>query len=108
MNVTLIHERVQLSGCYVPASEPIDSLRRPFTVGREQQRLCMARAGRRARGAAHGRAGRVSDTTAFLYLGEFVELSATSQVFTNPKRRRTEEYVTRRFGCGLYRSCPSP
>jgi phosphate transport system ATP-binding protein len=41
---------------------------------------------------------RVSDYTAFLYLGELVEHGPTTQVFTHPEKRQTEDYVTGRFG----------
>jgi phosphate transport system ATP-binding protein len=43
-------------------------------------------------------AARVSDHTAFFYLGEMVEFGTTKQVFENPKDKRTEDYVTGRFG----------
>jgi phosphate transport system ATP-binding protein len=43
-------------------------------------------------------AARVSDHTAFFYLGRLVELAPTDQLFTAPKEARTEEYVTGRFG----------
>jgi phosphate transport system ATP-binding protein len=43
-------------------------------------------------------AARVSDFTAFMYLGELVEFDATSKVFTTPRDRRTQDYVTGRFG----------
>ena len=43
-------------------------------------------------------AARVSDYTAFLYLGELVEFDLTDTVFTKPARRRTEDYITGRFG----------
>ena len=43
-------------------------------------------------------AARVSDHTAFFYLGQLVELAPTDQLFTAPKEARTEEYVTGRFG----------
>jgi phosphate transport system ATP-binding protein len=43
-------------------------------------------------------AARVSDYTAFFYLGELVEFDLTSHIFTNPKQKRTEDYVTGRFG----------
>ena len=43
-------------------------------------------------------AARVSDYTAYMYLGDLVEFSDTSTVFTNPKRRETEDYITGRFG----------
>ena len=43
-------------------------------------------------------AGRVSDTTAFFYLGELIEYGETKEVFTNPKNPRTQNYITGRFG----------
>jgi phosphate transport system ATP-binding protein len=43
-------------------------------------------------------AARVSDYTAFLYMGELVEYGPTQQLFTNPKEERTESYITGRFG----------
>ncbi len=42
-------------------------------------------------------AGRISDYTAFFYLGELVEFGPTAEVFTNPKDPRTEEYLTGKF-----------
>ena len=43
-------------------------------------------------------AARVSDYTAFLYMGELVEFGPTEKVFTVPRDKRTEEYLTGRFG----------
>ena len=43
-------------------------------------------------------AARCSDQTAFMYLGEVIEVGATAQIFTNPREQRTREYVTGRFG----------
>lgn len=43
-------------------------------------------------------AARVSDFTAFFYLGELIEFGPTEQIFTNPKSKKTEEYITGRFG----------
>ncbi|HET7787899.1 MAG TPA: phosphate ABC transporter ATP-binding protein PstB [Myxococcales bacterium] len=43
-------------------------------------------------------AARVSDATAFFYLGELIEHGPTEQIFTNPKETRTEDYVTGKFG----------
>jgi phosphate transport system ATP-binding protein len=43
-------------------------------------------------------AGRVSDTTAFFYMGELVEHDNTKIIFTNPKNERTQNYITGRFG----------
>ena len=43
-------------------------------------------------------AGRVSDKTAFFYLGELVEFDDTTTIFTNPTHTRTQNYITGRFG----------
>ena len=43
-------------------------------------------------------AARVSDYTAFMYLGELVEYNATKQIFLKPNRKETEDYITGRFG----------
>ncbi len=43
-------------------------------------------------------AGRISDYTAFMYLGRLIEFGPTTQIFTNPKDRQTEDYITGRFG----------
>jgi phosphate transport system ATP-binding protein len=43
-------------------------------------------------------AARVSDFTAFIYLGELVESGPTARMFTGPKDKRTEEYLTGKFG----------
>jgi phosphate transport system ATP-binding protein len=43
-------------------------------------------------------AARVSDRTAFFYLGELVEEGTTEVIFTNPRQQQTEDYVTGKFG----------
>jgi phosphate transport system ATP-binding protein len=43
-------------------------------------------------------AARTADMTAFLYAGELIEYGETRQIFTNPNRRETEDYITGRFG----------
>jgi phosphate transport system ATP-binding protein len=43
-------------------------------------------------------AARVSDYTAFMYLGELVEFSGTNTLFTNPSEKKTEDYITGRYG----------
>jgi phosphate transport system ATP-binding protein len=43
-------------------------------------------------------AARVSDFTAFMYLGELIEFDTTSKMFTAPRDRRTQDYITGRFG----------
>jgi phosphate transport system ATP-binding protein len=43
-------------------------------------------------------AARVSDATAFFYLGQLIEVDATERIFTSPREERTEAYITGRFG----------
>ena len=43
-------------------------------------------------------AARVSDQTAFFYQGELIEAGSTNELFTNPARKQTEDYITGRFG----------
>ncbi|MFA7061567.1 MAG: phosphate ABC transporter ATP-binding protein PstB [Pedobacter sp.] len=43
-------------------------------------------------------AARVSDVTAFFYLGELIEAGVTRKIFTNPEKKQTEDYITGRFG----------
>ncbi|MDH5378046.1 MAG: ATP-binding cassette domain-containing protein, partial [Gammaproteobacteria bacterium] len=43
-------------------------------------------------------AARVSDYTAFMYMGELIEFGDTDSLFTNPKKKQTEDYITGRYG----------
>ena len=43
-------------------------------------------------------AARISDTTVFFLLGELIEVGKTRDIFNSPKDRRTEDYITGRFG----------
>jgi phosphate transport system ATP-binding protein len=43
-------------------------------------------------------AARVSDSTAFMYLGEMIEYGPTRQIFQAPREKLTENYITGRFG----------
>ena len=43
-------------------------------------------------------AARVSDYTAFMYMGELIEYDATNELFTNPTKKQTEDYITGRYG----------
>lgn len=43
-------------------------------------------------------AARVSDYTAFMYMGDLIEFDNTSQLFTNPSKKQTEDYITGRYG----------
>ncbi len=65
--------------------------------GGQQQRLCIART---IAIVTHNmqQAARCADQVAFFYLGEMVECAPAAQIFTSPKQKRTQEYVTGRFG----------
>ena len=43
-------------------------------------------------------AARSSDYTAFMYLGDLIEFDETERIFTHPKQKQTEDYITGRFG----------
>ena len=43
-------------------------------------------------------AARVSEHTAFMYLGELIEFGVTAQIFTSPEKKQTQNYITGRFG----------
>lgn len=43
-------------------------------------------------------AARVSDYTAFMYLGDLIEYKDTDTLFTNPEQKQTEDYITGRYG----------
>jgi phosphate transport system ATP-binding protein len=64
--------------------ELIDELKRDFTIIIVTHNMQQA--------------GRCADSVAFFYLGELVEVGPTSQIFTAPRERRTQEYITGRFG----------
>lgn len=68
----------------VKIEELIAQLRRDFTVVIVTHSMAQA--------------GRVSDRTAFFLLGSIVEVGTTDQIFTRPKDKRTEDYITGRFG----------
>ncbi|MGO8738573.1 phosphate ABC transporter ATP-binding protein PstB [Rhodoblastus sp.] len=64
--------------------ELIDELRRDYTIAIVTHNMQQA--------------VRVSQFTAFMYLGEMVEFDQTDKIFTTPKERRTQDYITGRFG----------
>ena len=78
-----------------PASalDPISTLRVEETLQSLRESYCIAIVTHNLQQAA-----RVSNVTAFMYLGELVEIGPTEQIFTAPRNRRTDDYVTGRFG----------
>lgn len=75
------------------ALDPISTLRIEETLQTLRERFCIAIVTHNLQQAA-----RVSSTTAFMYLGELIEIGPTEQIFTAPRNRRTDDYVTGRFG----------
>ena len=75
------------------ALDPISTLRVEETLQSLRERYCIAIVTHNLQQAA-----RVSNVTAFMYLGDLVEIGPTEQIFTAPKSRRTDDYVTGRFG----------
>jgi phosphate transport system ATP-binding protein len=75
------------------ALDPISTLRIEETLQSLREKYCIAIVTHNLQQAA-----RVSNTTAFMYLGDLVEVGPAEQIFTAPKDRRTDDYVTGRFG----------
>ena len=75
------------------ALDPISTLRVEETLQTLREKYCIVIVTHNLQQAA-----RVSRDTAFMYLGELVETGPTDQMFTSPKDRRTDDYVTGRFG----------
>ncbi|HUN73386.1 MAG TPA: phosphate ABC transporter ATP-binding protein PstB [Steroidobacteraceae bacterium] len=75
------------------ALDPISTLRIEETLQSLRERYCIAIVTHNLQQAA-----RVSNVTAFMYLGELIETGPTEQMFTAPRDRRTDDYVTGRFG----------
>ncbi len=75
------------------ALDPISTLRIEETLQGLREKYCIAIVTHNLQQAA-----RVSNVTAFMYLGELIEMGPTEQIFTAPKNRRTDDYVTGRFG----------
>jgi len=75
------------------ALDPISTLRVEETLQSLREKFCIAVVTHNLQQAA-----RVSNVTAFMYMGELAEIGPTEQMFTSPKNRRTDDYVTGRFG----------
>ena len=75
------------------ALDPISTLRIEETLQSLREQYCIAVVTHNLQQAA-----RVSNVTGFMYLGELIEIGPTEQMFTAPRDRRTDDYVTGRFG----------
>jgi len=75
------------------ALDPISTLRGEETMQALRERYCIAVVTHNLQQAA-----RVSNVTGFMFLGELVEIGPSNQIFTSPKNRKTDDYITGRFG----------
>jgi phosphate transport system ATP-binding protein len=75
------------------ALDPISTLRVEETLQSLREKYCIAIVTHNLQQAA-----RVSNVTGFMYLGELIEMGPTREIFTAPRQRRTDDYVTGRFG----------
>jgi phosphate transport system ATP-binding protein len=88
-----VHPEVILFDEPTAALDPISTLRIEETLQSLRERYCIVIVTHNLQQAA-----RVSNFTGFMYLGELVEMGPTEQLFTAPRDRRTDDYVTGRFG----------
>src|ERR1700755_1102445 len=88
-----LEPEVVLSDEPTAALDPISTLRVEETLQSLREKYCLAIVTHNLQQAA-----RVSNVTAFMYMGELVEIGPTEQMFTSPKDRKTDDYVTGRFG----------
>jgi phosphate transport system ATP-binding protein len=75
------------------ALDPISTLRVEETLQGLREKYCIVVVTHNLQQAA-----RVSNVTGFMYLGELVEIGPSNQIFTSPKNRKTDDYITGRFG----------
>jgi phosphate transport system ATP-binding protein len=75
------------------ALDPISTLRVEETLQMLREKYCIVIVTHNLHQAA-----RVSNVTGFMYMGELVEIGPSSEIFTSPKNRKTDDYITGRFG----------
>jgi phosphate transport system ATP-binding protein len=75
------------------ALDPISTLKVEETLQALREKFCIVVVTHNLQQAA-----RVSNVTGFMYLGELVEIGPSSEIFTAPKNRKTDDYITGRFG----------
>jgi len=75
------------------ALDPISTLRVEETLQALRDKYCIVIVTHNLQQAA-----RVSNVTGFMFMGELIEIGASSEIFTSPKNRKTDDYITGRFG----------
>ena len=88
-----VHPEVLLLDEPTAALDPISTLRVEETLQVLREKYCIVVVTHNLQQAA-----RVSNSTGFMYMGELVEIGPSNQIFTSPKNRRTDDYITGRFG----------
>jgi phosphate transport system ATP-binding protein len=88
-----VHPEIILFDEPTAALDPISTLRIEELLQSLRERYCIIMVTHNLQQAA-----RVSNVTGFMYLGQLVEIGPTGEIFTAPKNRRTDDYVTGRFG----------
>ncbi len=88
-----VHPEVLLLDEPTAALDPISTLRVEETLQALREKYCIVVVTHNLQQAA-----RVSNVTGFMYLGELVEIGPSNQIFTSPKNRKTDDYITGRFG----------
>jgi phosphate transport system ATP-binding protein len=88
-----VHPEVLLLDEPTAALDPISTLRVEETLQALREKYCIVVVTHNLQQAA-----RVSNVTGFMYLGELVEIGPSGEIFTSPKDRRTDDYITGRFG----------
>ena len=88
-----VHPEIMLFDEPTAALDPISTLRIEELLQSLRERYCIIMVTHNLQQAA-----RVSNVTGFMYLGQLVEIGPTGEIFTAPKNRRTDDYVTGRFG----------
>jgi phosphate transport system ATP-binding protein len=75
------------------ALDPISTLRVEETLQALREKYCIVIVTHNLQQAA-----RVSNVTGFMYMGELIEIGPSNEIFTSPKQRKTDDYITGRFG----------
>ncbi len=88
-----VHPEVLLLDEPTAALDPISTLRVEETLQALREKYCIVVVTHNLQQAA-----RVSNVTGFMYLGQLVEIGPSRQIFTSPQERRTDDYITGRFG----------
>jgi phosphate transport system ATP-binding protein len=88
-----VHPEVLLLDEPTAALDPISTLKVEETLQALREKYCIVVVTHNLQQAA-----RVSNVTGFMYLGELVEIGPSREIFTTPKNRKTDDYITGRFG----------